>query len=48
MHAAGQPPLRETRVQAADGDLAVEPKSTSGTRCADFLFCESTDGLELL
>lgn len=25
--------LRGRRVQAADGDLAVEPKNTSGTHC---------------
>ena len=30
--------LRGRRVQAADGDLAVELKSTSGTRCVDFIF----------
>lgn len=29
-------PLRGGRVQAADGDLAAELKSTSGTRCGDF------------
>lgn len=40
--------LRGSRVQAADGDLAVEPKSTSGTRCVDFFFLKTADGLELL
>lgn len=30
--------LRGRRVLAADGDLAVEPKSTSGIRCLDFSF----------
>lgn len=30
--------LKGRRVQAADGDLAVEPKSTSGTRCVDYFF----------
>lgn len=39
--------LRGRRVQAADGDLAVELKSTSGTHCEDF-FLKSADGLELL
>lgn len=34
--AASLPPLRGTRVRAADGDLAVEPRSTSGPCCVDF------------
>lgn len=34
--AAGLLPLRGARVQAADGDLAAEPRSTSGLCCVDF------------
>ena len=46
--APAPPRLREVRVQAADGDLAVEQNSTSGTRFVDtfFSFLKSTDGLE--
>lgn len=40
--------LRGRRVQAVDGELAVEPKSTSGTCSVDLLFLESADGLEFL
>jgi len=36
--------LKGRRVQTADGELAVESKSTSGTCCVD-LFLESADGL---
>lgn len=40
MHAAGSLTTpaggREWRVQAADGDLAAEPRSTSGPCCVDF------------
>ena len=36
--APAPPRLREVRVQAADGDLAVEQNSTSGTRFVDTFF----------
>lgn len=36
VHCRQPAPLGGTRVQAADGDLAAEPGSTSGPCCVDF------------